>query len=87
MRQWSPFVKLRIGIESSSRLLFVSTDYPVFLTTSYIGLRVQTLKFWSLHRIAVGPGIGWVGFNWSLNAVASAALFDFRYGRAAEAPK
>ena len=47
-------------------------------SSTSIGLWVQTLKFWSLHRIAVGPGIGWVGFNWSLNAVASAAPFDFK---------
>jgi hypothetical protein len=78
MRQWAPCAKLRVGSELSSRLLVVSTDYPVFLTTSSIGLWVQTLKFWSLHRIAVGLGIGWVGFNWSLNPVASAAPFDFK---------
>ena len=75
MQQWAQYAKLRIVIGSSSRLLFVSTDYPVFLTTSSTGLWVQTLKFWSLHRIAVGPGIGWVGFNWSPNAVAFAAPF------------
>jgi hypothetical protein len=67
MRQWGPSVKLRIVIELSSRLLFVSTAYQVFLTTSSIGLWLQTLKFWSLPRIVVGQTTGWAGFNWSLN--------------------
>lgn len=62
--------KLRIGIESSSRLLFVGAASQVFLTTSSIGLWIQTLKFWSLPRIVAGPATGWAGLNWSPKADA-----------------
>ncbi len=57
-------------VESNSRLLFESTAYQVFLTTSYIGLLIQTLKFWSLPRIVGGQATGWVDFNWSPKADA-----------------
>ena len=70
MRQWGLSAKLRSVIESNSRLLFESTAYQVFLTTSYIGLLIQTLKFWSLPRIVGGQATGWADFNWSPKADA-----------------
>ena len=59
---------LRIGIESNFRLVFVDIAYQVFLITSFIGLWVQTLKFWSLPRIVGGRATGWAGCNWSPRA-------------------
>jgi hypothetical protein len=70
MRQWGTSAKLQIVMASSFHLLFVSAAYQVFLTTSSIGLWIQTLKFWSLPRIVGGQGTGWAGFNWSPKAYA-----------------
>ncbi len=59
-----------IVIASSSHLLFTSSAYQVFHTTSSIGLWIQTLKFWSLPRIGGGQTTGWADLNWSPKADA-----------------
>ena len=51
--------------ESEIELLSsVSTAHQVFLTTSPIGLWIQTQKFWSSPPIVGGQAIGLAGLNW-----------------------
>jgi len=68
MRQWGPSAKLLIVIASSSHLRFVSVAHQVFLTTSFIELWIQTLKFWSLPHIVGDQATDWADFNWSPKA-------------------
>ena len=50
--------------ESEIELLpSVSTAHQVFLTSSSIGLWIQTSKFWSLPPIVGDQAIGLAGFN------------------------
>ena len=45
-------------------LLSVNTAHQVFLTSSSIGLWIQTSKFWSSPPIVGSQAIGLAGLNW-----------------------
>jgi hypothetical protein len=62
-RQWRMCAQRRIGTKSSFLLIYGDVEFLAFLTISFIGKRVRTLRYWLSLHIAAARTTGLAGFS------------------------